>query len=106
MILFPQIASRRLTMKRLGVSLVFVTALFIGISIAQVGGQQAAGGYTAVQAQSGQALYAKTCAGCHGVDFEGTGDAPALAGGTFRLKWGPKPVNELIETILDTMPPT
>jgi hypothetical protein len=35
--------------------------------------------------------------------FEGSGDAPALSGGTFRLKWGSKPVNELIETVLDTM---
>src|SRR5436190_19516096 len=106
MMLFPQIASRRLTMKRLGVSLLFVTALFIGLTIAQVGGQQAAGAYTGAQAQAGQALYANQCAGCHGADFEGSADAPALAGGTFRLKWGPKPVNELIETILDTMPPT
>ena len=93
-------------MKRLGVSLLFVAAIFIGFSIVQVGGQQATGAYTAAQAQAGQALYATQCAGCHGADFEGSGDAPSLAGGTFRLKWGTKPVNELIETILDTMPPT
>ena len=93
-------------MKRLGVSLLFVAAIFIGFSIVQLRGQQATGAYTAAQAQAGQALYATQCAGCHGADFEGSGDAPSLAGGTFRLKWGTKPVNELIETILDTMPPT
>ncbi|MCM3879229.1 MAG: PQQ-binding-like beta-propeller repeat protein [Vicinamibacterales bacterium] len=93
-------------MKRFGVSLLLVAALFIAFTITRVGGQQATGAYTAAQAQAGQAAYGTQCAGCHGADFEGSGDAPALAGGTFRLKWGPKPVNELIETILDTMPPT
>ena len=93
-------------MKRLGSSVVLAAALVIGFTIAHLGGQQGAGAFTAAQAQAGQALYAVQCAGCHGADFEGSGDAPALAGGTFRLKWGPKPVNELIEQILDTMPPT
>ena len=29
-----------------------------------------------------------------------------VAGGTFMLKWGPKPVSELFGVILQTMPPT
>src|SRR5215217_709560 len=85
-------------MKRLGVSLLFVAAIFIAFTMTGVVGQQAAGAYTAAQAQAGQTGYAVQCAGCHGADFEGSGDAPALSGGTFRLKWGSKPVNELIET--------
>src|SRR5712675_929461 len=62
--------------------------------------------YTAAQAQAGRTLYNQTCAGCHGADFEGSGDAPALAGGTFLLKWRPRMVSELFGLILQTMPPT
>ena len=54
----------------------------------------------------GGAVYAQNCSACHGANFEGSGDAPALAGGTFRLKWGPKMVSELFGLILQTMPPT
>src|SRR5262249_49956387 len=68
--------------------------------------QQSAGVFTAAQAQSGRAVYDKICSACHGLDFEGSGDAPALAGGTFMLKWRPKMVSELFGLILQTMPPT
>src|SRR6516162_9244845 len=67
--------------------------------------QQPAGVFTLEQAQSGHALYNRNCAACHGMDLEGSGDAPPLAGGTFMLKWGPKMVSELIGLILETMPP-
>ena len=73
---------------------------------AQVSAQPATGIFTAAQADSGRALYARTCSGCHGADFEGSGDAPALAGGTFMLKWRPKMVSELFGEILQNMPPT
>ncbi len=36
--------------------------------------------------------------------MEGSGDAPALVGGTFLLKWRPKMVSELFGDILQTMP--
>src|SRR5271170_2519637 len=62
--------------------------------------------FTAAQAQSGRAIYTQNCAGCHGADFEGSGDAPALAGGTFMLKWRTKMVSELFGEILQNMPPT
>jgi alcohol dehydrogenase (cytochrome c) len=62
--------------------------------------------FTAAQAQSGRAVYNQNCAGCHGADFEGTGDAPPLAGGTFMLKWRSKMVSELFGEILQNMPPT
>src|SRR5437016_3977347 len=65
-----------------------------------------AGVYTAAQAQSGRAIYDRNCSACHGLDFEGSGDAPPLAGGTFMLKWRPKMVSELFGLILQTMPPT
>jgi alcohol dehydrogenase (cytochrome c) len=62
--------------------------------------------FTALQAQSGHALYDRNCSGCHGTNFEGTGDAPPLAGGTFMLKWRSKMVSELVGEILQAMPPT
>src|SRR4029077_10747868 len=62
--------------------------------------------FTAAQSDSGRAIYNQICSACHGLDFEGTGDSPPLAGGTFMLKWGPKMVSELFGHSLQTMPPT
>jgi alcohol dehydrogenase (cytochrome c) len=97
-------------MKRLAASLLLVTAIFIGSTIARLGGQQPPTGagavYTAVQAQAGQAAYAQQCAGCHGTDFRGSGDAPAVVGPDFRSKWGPRATNELFTYLVQTMPPT
>jgi alcohol dehydrogenase (cytochrome c) len=67
---------------------------------------QPAGIFTAAQAQSGRAIYDQNCSACHGANFEGSGDAPALSGGTFLIKWGPRMVSELFGEILQTMPPT
>src|ERR1700690_247865 len=64
----------------------------------------AAGAFTAAQASSGRAIYTQNCAACHGMDLEGSGDAPALAGGTFLLKWRSMMVSELFGEILQTMP--
>jgi alcohol dehydrogenase (cytochrome c) len=72
---------------------------------AQEAPRQPIGAFTAAQAQSGRAIYDRNCAGCHGVGFEGSGDAPPLAGGTFMLKWGPRMVSELFGEILQNMPP-
>ena len=69
-------------------------------------GQQTTAIYTAAQAQAGRGVYDQNCAGCHGGNFEGSGDAPALAGGTFLLHWRPKMVSELFGEIMQTMPPT
>ena len=67
---------------------------------------QPAGVFTSAQCQAGRAVYEQNCSACHGVNFEGSGDAPSLVGGTFMLKWGPKMVSELFGEILQTMPPT
>src|SRR5579862_7352921 len=66
---------------------------------------QPTGIFTTAQAQAGRNIYDQNCSGCHGVNFEGSGDAPPLAGGTFMLKWGPKMVSELFGKVLQ-MPPT
>jgi alcohol dehydrogenase (cytochrome c) len=76
------------------------------VTLAVAAAQQSAGVFTAEQAQSGRAIYDRNCSACHGLDFQGSGDAPALAGGTFMLKWRPKMVSELFGVILQTMPPT
>jgi hypothetical protein len=84
--------------------LLFSTAL--GAVPLVVSAQPVAGIFTVAQAESGRAIYAQRCAACHGADFNGSGDAPALAGGTFLLKWRPKMVSELFGEILQNMPPT
>src|ERR1700686_2392081 len=76
------------------------------VVIAQQAPQQSPGIFNTAQVQSGEAIYTQNCAGCHGVNFEESGDAPPLAGGTFLLKWRPKMVSELFVEILQTMPPT
>ena len=97
-------------MKRSAAPLLIVAAIFMGFTIVSVGGQQAqpagAGVFTAAQAQAGQSAYAQQCAGCHGQDFRGSADAPSLQGEDFRGKWGPRAVNELFTTLVQTMPPT
>jgi len=84
--------------------LLFCAAL--GAAPLVVSAQPAAGIFTAAQAQSGRAIYAQNCSACHGGNFEGSGDAPALAGGTFMLKWRTRMVSELFGEIVQNMPPT
>ena len=82
------------------------SAVLGAMALAAQPAPQRAAIYTAAQAQSGRAIYNQNCSACHGLNFEGTGDSPALAGGTFMLKWGPKMVSELFGVSLERMPPT
>ena len=84
-------------------SRLLIPVLFASLPFAAVAQQ---GIFNASQAQSGRAIYAQNCSACHGVNFEGSGDAPALSGGTFMLKWRGKMVSELFGEILQNMPPT
>src|ERR1700675_4691306 len=86
-------------------SRLLLSAVLGAVTLAVVSAQPA-GVFTAAQAQAGRAVYEQNCSACHGANFEGSGDAPTLAGGTFMLKWGPKMVSELFGEILQTMPPT
>src|ERR1700722_11137412 len=102
---------RRFGMQRsaLPTRLLFSAALgaaSLMVVIAQQAPQQSPGIFNTAQVQSGEAIYTQNCAGCHGVNFEGSGDAPPLAGGTFLLRWRPKMVSELFGEILQNMPPT
>ena len=62
------------------------------------------GVYTEEQARRGEALYAETCANCHGAGLEGIDMSPALTGGTFMSNWNDLSVGDLAERIRTTMP--
>ena len=81
-----------------------VVAAIAVFAIAIASGQPAP--FTAAQAQAGRGVYEQNCAGCHGRNLEGSGDAPALSGGTFMLAWRAKMVSELFGEILQNMPPS
>ena len=84
----------------------FILAAIGILSTTIASGQPAAAPFTEAQAQAGRGVYDQTCAGCHGRNLEGSGDAPALSGGTFMLTWRAKMVSELFGEILQTMPPS
>jgi PQQ-dependent dehydrogenase (methanol/ethanol family) len=62
--------------------------------------------FTAAQAASGEALYQRSCAGCHGASLSG-GTAPALTGPAFEASWGnPRlTLGDLFFVARTTMPP-
>jgi len=61
--------------------------------------------FTAEQVASGQQIYARQCAPCHGAAQEGGEAGPALRGNVFQRKWGGKPW-DLYEQTRRTMPVT
>src|SRR6266850_4015664 len=60
--------------------------------------------YTDEQAKRGEAVYAKSCAACHGDALIG-GNAPPLKGDEFAFLWGDKSVGELFDRMKTLMPP-
>ena len=60
--------------------------------------------YSKAQAERGAALYANTCARCHGASMEGLDVAPPLTGGLFLGNWSGQPVAALAARIRTTMP--
>jgi mono/diheme cytochrome c family protein len=60
--------------------------------------------YSSAQATRGKALYAKTCASCHGPMLEGSGQMPPLVGDSFTGDWDNQTVDDLFEKIQSTMP--
>ncbi|HUR47916.1 MAG TPA: cytochrome c [Acidimicrobiales bacterium] len=63
------------------------------------------GVYTEAQAKNGEAVYFSQCVTCHGEDFAGREQAPALAGLGFMEKWNRATVRKLFEKV-EQMPPT
>ena len=68
-------------------------------------GQQPSGSYTNAQAEAGATVYQATCSECHLTDFQGSFEAPELAGPNFRNTWGGRRVGDLLVLIGATMPP-
>lgn len=62
------------------------------------------GVYTEAQAKKGEAVYTASCMDCHGDDFAGREQAPALAGLGFLDKWKRTTVRRLLDTV-EQMPP-
>lgn len=63
------------------------------------------GVYTEAQAKKGEAVYFAHCVDCHGPDFAGREQAPALAGLGFMEKWNRATVRKLFERV-EQMPPS
>src|SRR5688572_32663428 len=62
--------------------------------------------YTAQQAERGRVAYQQNCSGCHGPNLDdGPSDAPPLTGVNFLTFWGTRPVGDLFNYFMDTMPP-
>lgn len=62
------------------------------------------GGFTAAQAARGGEVYERACASCHRSDFQGSFEAPQLAGLNFLNLWGDLSPAALFERISATMP--
>ena len=72
------------------------------------------GVYTQQQAKRGEALYKKDCAACHGEALEGNGQTgraqrleralPPLSGDVFKGNWNGRPLSDLFDKIIRTMP--
>jgi S-disulfanyl-L-cysteine oxidoreductase SoxD len=60
--------------------------------------------YSEAQAKRGEAVYAETCANCHGAVLEGIDMSPALNGATFSSNWNDLTVGDLAERIRISMP--
>ena len=63
--------------------------------------------YTAEQAARGEGVYNSMCATCHGVEMNGGGITPPLAGDGFLASWGPtgRTLDDLFYVIRLNMPP-
>jgi len=62
------------------------------------------GVYSAAQAEAGRAVYAASCATCHGNDLRPAGGVPPVAGGAFVANWRGKSVADLFAYTRDFMP--
>jgi len=88
----------------------FVAAVGTALQTGSVSAQQPslpagwAGAYSTAQAQRGAPFYAEMCAGCHGAELAGDALAPALAGPAFLARWQSRGLDDLHETLHNTMP--
>src|SRR6185437_1727147 len=62
-------------------------------------------GFTAQQAQRGQAAYARRCASCHGRHLNDGQFGPPMKGAAFRAHWSGQSADALQGLIVQRMPP-
>jgi mono/diheme cytochrome c family protein len=62
------------------------------------------GVFSEAQAMRGQQGYRQSCAKCHAEDLLGTGNAPALAGEPFLGRFDRASVDDVLQTVRQTMP--
>ena len=62
--------------------------------------------FTNAQAALGATVYEAACADCHSPDLQGSSEAPALAGPSFRGVWARRPAAQLLEYLRLAMPPS
>jgi mono/diheme cytochrome c family protein len=79
-------------------------AAALSLAYAALAQPASTGIYSKAQAERGAALYANTCARCHGPSMEGLDVAPPLTGGVFLGNWSGQPVAALAARIRTTMP--
>ncbi len=60
--------------------------------------------YSLVQAAEGHSVYLAQCANCHGVTLMGNEAGPALIGATFRVRWMDRPLRDLFDLTMRSMP--
>ena len=95
---------RRRRPATLGVGVAGVLAVVMSMSLtAQEPGET--GGFTAAQATRGGEVYQRVCASCHRTDFQGSFEAPPLAGANFLNLWGDLSAAGLFDRISVSMPP-
>ncbi len=62
------------------------------------------GVYSTEQARTGQQVYERVCAVCHGVDFQPAAGSPTLKGGAFLTNWSGRSVGDLFAYTRENMP--
>jgi cytochrome c len=86
-------------------SLLFASAFIFGAAaFAQTSKTTWDGVYTDAQAARGAALYAATCAQCHGPTLAGA-EGPPLNGVEFASNWNGLSLGDLFERVRTSMPP-
>lgn len=87
------------------VAVIFVATVVATAAQAQEFNSGSIATYTAAQAEQGKALYAKSCASCHGQNLGGSEFASALNSATFSNNWGGRDAEALFVYINTKMPP-
>lgn len=63
-----------------------------------------AGVYSTAQAEAGARVYQRSCAACHGADYQGSGGVPPVAGAAFLANWQGRSMGELFAYTSEFMP--